>query len=178
MGLGVERVHLPVPGSEVDGPVDDERRRLGHAGPEAPELLTGLGIHRDEKPRFVLLVLVAGPRIHDRLVDDPVGDGGRSGDAAVELLHPDDLAGLAVDRQEPSLDRRDEEALVGDDGWELDQRPASRNPELAKRRAVVEGCVATASVVVAERRPGELAQLLRGSCRRAGRFAGLELGRR
>ena len=176
VGVHIDRVHLLVPGAEVDEVPDHERRGLDHARLEAPELAAGVGVERDDVARCVLLVLPAGERVHERLIDDAFAHGRRRGDAAVEVLLPDDTPGLGVEGEEAAIVRPDVDPAVRDDRRELKQAACPPRPFRREGRPQVEaGRVARSLLVVAVRWPGDLAHDLLGPRRRAGLLSRLEL---
>ena len=137
-GVDVDRVEPVIPRPDVEGLADDERRGLEHARPVAPDDLPGPGRHRHDLSGLVSGVPVAGQRLHPRVVDDAVGDGGRGGRAVVELPLPDHLAGAVVKGVEAPALLRDVQAAVRDRRWELEHMTCLERPAQPERRAELE----------------------------------------
>ncbi len=136
--VDVDRVELVVPGAGVERLADDERRGLEDARPVAPDDLPRPGRHRGDHPRLAPGVPVAGQRLHPRVVDDAVGDGGRSRRAVVEAALPDDLPGPVMDGIETPALLREVEAAVRDRRWELENVAGLERPAQPVRRAELE----------------------------------------
>src|SRR6266508_236322 len=141
----VERVDVVVPGAEIEDVVDEKRRRLDGAGPEAPEdppadvaALLVPDEHRDNEPALCPGIAIAGQRLHVRGVDDVLADRGRGRRAVSEVVVPARLPRSSVDREEAAFELGDEEEPVADDGRKLERRLRSERPQLPERRPDVQ----------------------------------------
>jgi hypothetical protein len=131
----VDRVDPVVPGTEVDGTPDEQRRRLDHTCPEAPENLARASVQSDERAGGSSVRIRARPRAHQGDVDHAPAQCRRRGDAPPELTPPGDPAAARVDRDHAAAVSSQVEASVADHGRELDEaRVGEDRPELAERR--------------------------------------------
>src|SRR5919202_1955602 len=103
----VECVDMVIPRAEVEGAVDEQRRRLDRArvvAPEDPPAHRAAALvadaHRDDEAALGARVAMTGPRLHVRLVDDAVRDRRRGGGAMPEVLPPATVSGRGADGEE------------------------------------------------------------------------------
>src|SRR5437764_14929662 len=138
----VQRIHVVVPGAEVENAVDEQGGRLDSAGPVAPEDLAAVEQNaalrpeedRDDEPRLRARIAVARIRLHVRLIDDVLADRGRRGAAVQEMLAPPALPRCGVDREAPPAALVHEPRAVPDDRGELDDVSRPKRPDLLERR--------------------------------------------
>ena len=108
------RVQVVVPGPEVEGLADQQRRRLDRSRTHAPYSLPFRAFQATTNPAAPRLVLSARELVHVPLVDDAVRDRGRGRRTVLEVLRPDDLPCARVQHEEAALLLRDIDLPVRD----------------------------------------------------------------